>query len=205
MYRVLWIGLLTNLADDQGRMPDNPMLIRSKLFPYDAQVTVKDIEKGLTLFANKHKIVRYHAGTNGDGRELIQIVNWWRYQKSTQWAAKSQYPSPAKWADRIRTHVSGGGSQPFTMNWDHAGGFTPSVKPLRSGKIVTKVAAKVATTKRLASREEEVKEEEEREGGVKDSGNGAVTKKNPHLLSSKSSKEPKAFANLRKAKAPNGD
>jgi hypothetical protein len=131
--RVLWIGLLTNIADDQGRMLDNPALIRSLIFPYDADVTVAMIEKALTIFVKKHKILRYHAGLNGDGRQLIQIVNWWRYQKSAQWAQKSNYPPPAKWSDRIRIHVSGGGNQPYTLNWDSAGGFIASTKGLRSG------------------------------------------------------------------------
>lgn len=131
-HRVLWIGLLTNIADDQGRMLDNPALIRSLIFPYDADVTVAIVEKALSLFAKTHKIVRYKAGTNGSGRQLIQITNWWRYQKSAQWAAKSSYPAPAKWADRIRIHVAGGGNQPYTFNWDIEGGFIASTKGLRS-------------------------------------------------------------------------
>lgn len=127
-YRLLWIGLITNIADDQGRMLDNPALIRSLIFPYDAKITVAMIEKGLALFAKKHKIERYHAGTNGSGRQLIQIVHWWKYQHSAQWAAKSAYPPPAKWADRVRIHIAGGGGQPFTMNWDKLGGYVASMK-----------------------------------------------------------------------------
>jgi hypothetical protein len=33
--RLLWIGCITKLADDQGRFRDNAALIRSNLFPMD--------------------------------------------------------------------------------------------------------------------------------------------------------------------------
>jgi hypothetical protein len=32
--RLVWFGLITNV-DDQGRMQDNPLLIKAKLFPAD--------------------------------------------------------------------------------------------------------------------------------------------------------------------------
>lgn len=124
LQRLLWLGLITTIADDQGRMVDNVALIRSQIFPYDDDVTIKDIDKTLTLFAQKHKITRYMHGTNGSGKRLMQIVNWWKYQKSTQWAKRSQYPAPAKWSDRVRVHESGGGIA--LVNWDHPGGYLRS-------------------------------------------------------------------------------
>lgn len=143
MQRWLWIGLLAKVADDQGRFVDNVMLIRSMLFPYDTDVTVKDIEKALTLFDAKHKITRYNIGVNGSGKKLIQINNWWKFQKSAQWAGRSQYDAPPKWNDRIRAHEHGGGIT--LMNWDSAGGYEAATKPLRS--------AKVEATKPLQSRD----------------------------------------------------
>jgi hypothetical protein len=130
-------------------MIDNVALMRSLLFPYDVDVTVKDIEKGLTIFANKHKITRYVTGTNGAGKQLIQIVNWWKYQKSTQWAGRSQFIAPPKWKDRVRAHEMGGGIT--LLNWDSAGGYEAATKPLRSGKV--------EPAKPLRSREDEVKDE----------------------------------------------
>lgn len=152
-YRLLWIGLLTSIADDQGRMLDNAALIKAQVFPYDPYVSIEIIEAGLTLYSEKHKIHRYVAGGNGSGRRLIQVVNWWRYQKSTQWAARSIYPAPAKWVDRIRTHEHGSGQQPVTFNWDQPGGFVLSMKRLRSNYVVKALPLQI--------REDEVKEEEE--------------------------------------------
>lgn len=131
VHRLLWLGLLLNLADDQGRFMDNVALMRSLLFPYDTDVTVKDIEKGLAIFESKHKILRYVIGTNGSGKRLIQIVNWWKYQRSTQWAGRSQHPAPPKWMDRIRAHETGVGIA--LVNWDKAGGYEEATKKLRSG------------------------------------------------------------------------
>jgi hypothetical protein len=133
IHRLLWLGLLLNQADDQGRMLDNVTLMRSLLFPYDALITVKDIEKGLALFENHHKIIRYAVGTNGSSKHLIQIVNWWKYQKSAQWATRSLYPAPEKWTDRIRVHEKG--NVLTTENWETAGGYIEATKRLRSRKV----------------------------------------------------------------------
>jgi hypothetical protein len=145
VHRLLWLGLLLNIADDQGRMIDNVALMRSLLFPYDIDVTVKDIEKGLSIFESKHKIVRYVVGTNGSGKRLIQIINWWRYQRSAQWAGRSQHQAPPKWMDRIRAHETGGGIA--LVNWEKEGGYAVATKPLRS--------AKVEPAKPLQTREDE--------------------------------------------------
>lgn len=138
-HRLLWLGLVVNIADDQGRMIDNVALMRSLLFPYDNNVTARDIEKGLMLFTAKHKIVRYAVGTNGSSKKLIQITNWWRYQKSMQWAGRSQYPAPEKWTDRIRMHTAG--NVIVTEGWSTQGGYLAPTKRLPSRKV--------APTKRL--------------------------------------------------------
>ena len=106
----LWVGLITSLADDQGRMLDNPGLIKSKIFPYGYTLSVRDIDKDLKRLSEANKIMRYLAGNNGSGRALIQIVNWWRYQTKAQWASRSVYPAPSKWIDRVRCHERGNGT-----------------------------------------------------------------------------------------------
>jgi hypothetical protein len=190
-HRLLWLGLLLNLADDQGRFMDNVALMRSLLFPYDADVTVKDIEKGLVIFEGKHKIARYIAGTNGSGKRLIQIVNWWKYQKSTQWAGRSQHPAPPKWMDRIRAHEQGGGIT--LLNWQNAGGYEVPTKPLRS--------AKVEPAKPLQRREDEdeVKgRRQRRAGGSINLSNGAKKEKPaPPLPANFGKGKVKGHANLK--------
>lgn len=127
-WRLLWIGLVIRIADDQGRMIDNPMMIKAQLFPFDGWITGEFIDKGLAAFTKHQKIIRYQAGAavNGSGRKLIQIRNWWKYQKSAHWAARSHYPPPSKWIDRIRTHE---GQTIIQTNWDHPGGYEKPTKP----------------------------------------------------------------------------
>ncbi len=125
-HRLLWIGMLASLADDQGRMLDNPTLMAGTIFPYDPHVRDDIIESGLVLLARHKKIIRYVAGGNGSGRKLIQIANWWKYQRSAHWAARSSYPAPEKWIDRVRTHD---GQEVIKANWDHPGGLVMRVPP----------------------------------------------------------------------------
>lgn len=132
--RVLWIGIIAVVADDQGRFVDNAALIRSLIFPYDAKITMKDIDNALAAFHKSHKIERYTFGVNGSGKKLIQIVNWWKYQRSTQWAQESIHPAPPKWTDRVRIHKPGNGNVPYTLNWDGVGGYVQPTKAV--GKLV---------------------------------------------------------------------
>lgn len=115
--RLVWIGLITGCADDQGRLQDSASLIRSKIFPVD-DIPIKDIEKALNSFDLARKIERYIAGT----KKLIQIINWWKHQKP-RWAGKSNYPPPAGWIDRVRYHSAG--NEIIELNWKSCGGYIP--------------------------------------------------------------------------------
>lgn len=120
MERLIWIGLLTCSADDQGRLLDNSRLIHSQLFPVD-DVNDSQIDQAITKFSRDSKILRYSA----DGRKLIQIRNWWRYQ-SPRWCGKSKYKPPEKWIDRERYH--GQGNTIIEKNWKLPGGFSEDSK-----------------------------------------------------------------------------
>lgn len=113
--RLLWIGCITKLADDQGRFRDNAALIRSNIFPMD-DIPVSDIEKAIKLFSTDGRIVRYTK----DGKKLIQIVNWWKHQRP-RWASASNYPAPEGWTDRYRYH--GEGNKILELNWSTSGGY----------------------------------------------------------------------------------
>ncbi len=113
--RLLWFGILTGCADDQGRLQDNAVLIRSKVFPVD-DVSIKQIEQALNRYTDASKITRYIA----NGKRLIQIVNWWKHQ-TPRWAGKSNYPPPTGWIDKERYHAAG--NEIVTKNWDARGGY----------------------------------------------------------------------------------
>jgi hypothetical protein len=117
LQRLVWLGLIVRVADDQGRLQDNPALIRSMIFPAD-DVTTQEVETALVLCAQSHRIERYTAE---DGKKLIQIINWWKYQ-TPAWAARSRYAAPEGWVDRIKMHTSGTNSV-TKENWEHPGGY----------------------------------------------------------------------------------
>lgn len=132
--RLLWIGLITTEADDQGRMVDNTKLIRSDIFPFD-DISTADIENRLALFAQAGKALRYEA----DGKRLIQLINWWSYQ-TPSWASASKYKAPDGWIDREKYH--GVGNKIESRNWDSKGGFvvlhsqlpSPLPRPINEGE-----------------------------------------------------------------------
>ncbi len=113
--RVVWLGLITSCADDQGRMQDSAALVRSKIFPVD-DIAIKEIEASLEEFYKVGKIARYTA----NGKKLIQIVNWWKHQKP-RWAGRSLYPAPPGWIDRERFHAAG--NEIIETNWKLQGGY----------------------------------------------------------------------------------
>lgn len=122
--RLLWIGLITDLADDQGRFWCNPNLIRSRVFPTDDDSNlIPEIKKYIDYLCDEGKLYRYEDSRN---RTLCQIVSWWKYQKGL-WANPSKYPAPEGWIDRVRYQsTEGGKKQIFSFNWASKGGFDKS-------------------------------------------------------------------------------
>lgn len=104
----LWIGLFARMADDQGRLLDNPIAISNYVFLYKS-VDPKNVNDALDKFFNDGKIIRYKK----DGKKLIQIKRWWENQKP-QWANESKYPPPDGWSDRIRTRLN---NKYIVKNW----------------------------------------------------------------------------------------
>lgn len=113
--RLVWIGLIVAVADDQGRMQDNNLLIRSQIFPADTKSPSK-IDKALDSLIEEGLLHRYSK----DGKFLLQIVNWWKHQ-TPSWASASMYPAPDSWTDREKFHALG--NKVVTKNWDVQGGF----------------------------------------------------------------------------------
>jgi len=114
--RLLWIGMVNCVADDQGRMLDNPLLIRADIFPLD-DIQAAEITGAIEKFATAGKIYRYEKS----GKKLIQIVNWWIYQSGSSWMGISLFPSPDGWTDRAKYHTKG--NEIKILNWDHPGGW----------------------------------------------------------------------------------
>ena len=126
--RLLWIGLITICADDQGRFQNNDFLIKSQVFPADRKSPSR-ILKSLQILEEKGMIFCYEK----DGKSLAQIVNWWKHQ-APSWAAASLYPAPDGWTDRVK--VNSKGNKVLMENWTEQGGFM---------EVHTKVPTQVPT------------------------------------------------------------
>lgn len=160
-HQLLWIGMLACLADDQGRIVDAPALIVGELFPYNSLMQDDIVDAGLQWLHARKKIIRYPAGGNGSGRRLIQIRRWWKYQANALWAARSKFPAPDGWTDRIRQHE---GHPIIEINWDKVGGLhvdgghrkRTSVKP-----VPAKALHRTSTGAKQAQEEDDVNDEDE--------------------------------------------
>ena len=130
--RLLWIGLITICADDQGRFQNNDFLIKSQVFPADRKSPSR-ILKSLQFLEEKGMIFCYEK----DGKSLAQIVNWWKHQ-APSWAAASLYPAPDGWTDRVK--VNSKGNKVLMENWTEQGGFMEVPT-----KVPTQVPAQVHT------------------------------------------------------------
>lgn len=119
--RLLWVGLITAVADDQGRLIDNASLIKSKVFVYDSDITEAMINNWLKLLQDDEMIIRYKSGN----KKLIQISKWWDYQ-TPSWASESKYDAPPTWVDRVKVHTTG--NKVKVINWDKTGGLSNDVR-----------------------------------------------------------------------------
>lgn len=119
--RLLWVGLITAVADDQGRLIDNASLIKSKVFVYDSDITEAMINNWLKLLQDAEMVIRYKSGN----KKLIQISKWWDYQ-TPSWASESKYEAPPTWVDRVKVHTIG--NKVKVINWDKTGGLSNDVR-----------------------------------------------------------------------------
>jgi hypothetical protein len=120
--RLLWIGIITVMADDQGRFVNNPSTIKVKLFPYDNKITFEIVSASIKQFVKFHKLISYKFGMNGSTKECLQIANWWKYQIKAGYAAESILPPPTGWTDRVHCHAKGITGF-YESGWNTPGGY----------------------------------------------------------------------------------
>jgi len=158
--RLLWIGLITICADDQGRFQNNDFLIKSQVFPADRKSPSR-ILKSLQILEESGMIFCYKK----DGKSLAQIVNWWKHQ-TPSWAAASLYPAPDGWTDRVK--VNSKGNKVLMENWTEQGGFmevptqvptqVPTSEDTQAPKqVVFKIKNKVKDKVKLIEEEEDAR------------------------------------------------
>lgn len=85
--RLTWIGLISN-ADDEGRGKANAAYVKSQIFAYDDELTVKEIEGALSEIAKSMSIRFYEV----DGKKYFQLTNWSKFQTINR-PSPSQIPA----------------------------------------------------------------------------------------------------------------
>lgn len=86
--RYLFVGLITRV-DDHGRFRANPSLIRSRIYPYDEDVTNADVARWVAELVAKGRLQTYVA----DGQQYLILTKWAKHQRIDN-AAKSELPPP---------------------------------------------------------------------------------------------------------------
>lgn len=114
--RWLFIGLVVEAADDQGRFEVNLRQFRRRFFDGDG-VTDDQMREALGRLAGNESLTLYKV----EGVEYGQLTNWWIYQMH-QWATPSKMPPPEGWVDRIRYQASGAANTVVTFNWERKNG-----------------------------------------------------------------------------------
>ncbi|WP_018130186.1 hypothetical protein, partial [Effusibacillus pohliae] len=86
--RLLFAGLISQ-ADDEGRLPGRPALLRSLIFPYDETITSDMVQGWLEQLMERNLIVVYTV----DNQTYIQVRNFLKHQTIKK-PQPSKYPAP---------------------------------------------------------------------------------------------------------------
>ena len=87
---------LVALADDQGRLQGDPLLVKAQCMPLIDKATIKAVDRWLGELADNGMIHRYEAA----GQQLVQVVKWWEHQAWMRHIYPSRWVAPEGWEDR---------------------------------------------------------------------------------------------------------
>ena len=90
-HRLLWL-LIPLVTCREGRGLDNPAWVKAKAMPLRSDINPDDVQRAMDWYANAEIIQRYAVG----GRRYFYVINWHKYQGSTDKEAGSIYPDPAE-------------------------------------------------------------------------------------------------------------
>lgn len=94
---LLYTWLLTH-CDTQGRMQGKTTVVKQLVAPFLDEITPEDVDVSLDQMQKLKLIKRYEDDT---GRPLIQVLDWWQWQKGLRYWSPSHYQAPEGWEDRI--------------------------------------------------------------------------------------------------------
>lgn len=84
-------------CDDQGRYAGSVRKVKYEVVPLIDEITAEDVEAALEAMDGADLVIRYSE----DGRDYIQVVDWWAFNAKLRYTSKSRYPPPENWIDRV--------------------------------------------------------------------------------------------------------
>lgn len=96
LVRLTFLGLISAMADDEGRCKGDVRLVKASVWPLDDDVTAQVVASHLDALTSAGRILVYEH----DGARYIQIVNWLRHQKIDK-ARRSELPAPPDNSERV--------------------------------------------------------------------------------------------------------
>lgn len=99
--RLIWVGLISN-ADDEGRGKANTAYLKSQLFPYDDELSLKKIDTALKEIEATMSIKFYEV----EGKKYYQLTKWQKFQTINR-PTPSQIPQPkSETSKEIHTQIT---------------------------------------------------------------------------------------------------
>ena len=95
--QLLFDRMLTQ-ADDQGRLPADPSVIKALCVPLIQSASTKAIARWIDQLGRHGMLLVYEHG----GESYAQFREWWEYQAGMKRSYPSRHPAPPGWEDRIR-------------------------------------------------------------------------------------------------------
>lgn len=89
--RLTFLGLISAMADDQGRCRANPRLVCAAVYPLDEDMEPAEVAVHLDMLAEMGLIGLYAVA----GEKYLNVINWDKHQKINR-PTDSQLPSPPK-------------------------------------------------------------------------------------------------------------
>jgi hypothetical protein len=89
--RLTFLGIISAMADDQGRCRANPRLVCAAIYPLDEDMTPAEICVHLDMLAETGLVGLYEVA----GEKYLHIVNWDKHQKINR-PTDSQLPAPPR-------------------------------------------------------------------------------------------------------------
>lgn len=89
--RLTFLGIISAMADDQGRARANPRLVCAAVYPLDEDMTPAEMSVHLDMLDETGLIGLYEVA----GERYLHIINWEKHQKINR-PTDSQLPAPPR-------------------------------------------------------------------------------------------------------------